>query len=76
MMPVPGAAGINKTLAAPNLATISCGIVASFNLMGCISLRATDVPFRTASGTAPAFPSPEPTFPAPSPTTTMALKVR
>ena len=76
MTPVPGAAGFSITLAAPNFATVSWGMVLPLSVMLTIFFRAMAVPFRTASGTSPALPKPMPTFPEPSPTTTIALKLK
>src|SRR5437899_5179347 len=55
---------------------ISCGMVLSFRLTFVIWLLATSLPFRMASATSPALPSPTPTRPCLPPTTTRALKLK
>src|SRR5205807_2551231 len=72
-MPVPGAAGLRRTFAAPFLRRISCGIVVP--TIGTVTrcFLADSTALRMASGTSPALPRPAPTRPFWSPTTTSAL---
>src|SRR5438105_3220553 len=72
--PVPGAAGLSSTLAAPALKWTSCGIVVP--TMGTVTMLrlAISTPLRIASGTSRALPSPAPTRPFMSPTTISAEK--
>src|SRR5438105_4183901 len=53
----------------------SCGMVVPTIGIRMRFFFASSTPFRIASGTSPALPSPAPTWPAPSPTTTIALKL-
>src|SRR6266540_1306453 len=71
--PVPGAAGLSRTFAAPNFCTISCGIVVPAIGTRIRFFRARSAPLRIESGTSLALPRPTPTWPEPSPTTTTAL---
>ncbi len=75
MTPVPGAAGLRRTLPAPSSPITSWGIVEP--IIGTWNIRrlARSTPFWMAAGTSLAFPCPTPTRPAPSPTTTSAVKL-
>src|SRR5579883_1836256 len=74
--PVPGAAGLSSTRAAPMLWLTWCGIV--FSTIGTVTrfFLAASTALRIASGTSPAFPIAKPTRPFRSPTTTSALKLK
>src|SRR5690606_31411308 len=68
--PVPGAAGLSSTRAAPNLTSTSCGMVRPASGTRIMFFRAASAALRIESGTSAALPSPTPTRPLPSPTTT------
>ena len=76
MTPVPCEAGFSSTLDAEKVVRTSWGIVVPTIGMRMRCFFASSTPFRIASGTSPALPSPQPTWPAPSPTTTTALKLK
>lgn len=61
--PVPGAAGFISTLPAPNLPTISCGMVVPFSGILMRFFFASSMPLRIASGTSPDLPRPKPMVP-------------
>ena len=74
--PVPGAAGLISTLAAPSLPLDKVGIEL-FGVKGTLTrfFLPSETPFHTAPITSPAFPTPTPTCPFSLPTTTIALKL-
>src|ERR1700704_2057170 len=72
-IPVPGAAGLSSTLAAPFFKRISWGMVVPTIGTVMRGFFADSTALRMASGTSPALPRPAPTRPFWSPTTTRAL---
>jgi len=76
MMPVPGEAGRNITLAPPYSQKTAWGMVASFKETVIIRVLAISPPLRMASETSTALPRPRPMRPCLSPATTSALKLK
>src|SRR5579862_4581409 len=76
MIPVPSGAGFSRTLPAPNVPRMRCGIVVPCSGTRIRFFFAASMPFLIADGTSFALPTPKPTTPWPSPTTTSALKLR
>ena len=73
IIPVPSGAGLKKTVVAPNLPIISCGIVFPLTILTSTTcLFAFSTAFLIASGTSPLLPVPNPNLPLPLPMTTRA----